>query len=105
MYSEKLSGSSSSSNHFPYFIYLYKDVPYFCQWESRDLAKAILEKTITTDDDPKWKTKGGHLVLFLGYDKGKQEFYIHNPSGTSKETQEYAPVKFRDFTLFSVAAV
>lgn len=46
------------------------------------------------------KTKGGHLVLLVGYDKSKQEFYLHNPSGISKETQEYAVVKFDDFKKF-----
>lgn len=191
-----------------------RDIPYFCQWESRDLAKSLLEKKITTDDDPDWKksgaktkkdyhdwswsgcgmactkmilahrtgkvvplvelgtrcatyggytmplesspglyyklyvtfvakefgwkarvvqgmtfqelmyelsqgnyviagvsprirepeskprTKGGHLVLIVGYDKTRQEFYLHNPSGISKETQEYAAVTFHDFKKF-----
>lgn len=194
--------------------FVHKNVPYFCQWESRGLAKEILEKKITTDDDPKWKTSGaktkkeyhdwswsgcgmactkmilahqsgkviplvelgkkcteyggyimpletspglfykpyvtfvenefhwsakvvqgmsdaelmhelgkggyviasvspqirypqskpkaksGHLVLVLGYDKAKKEFYLHNPSGISKETQEYAAVSFQDFKKF-----
>lgn len=194
--------------------FVHKDVPYFCQWESRDLAKQLLEKKITTDDDPNWKksgaktkkeyhdwswsgcgmactkmilayrtgkvvplvdlgtkcaeyggytiplessvglyykpyiayvdkelgwkakiiqgitfqelmhelskgnyviagvspqirypdskpkVKGGHLVLMVGYDKSKQEFYLHNPSGISKETQEYAAVTFNDFKKF-----
>lgn len=194
--------------------FIHKDVPYFCQWESRDLAKSILEKKITTDDDPNWKKSGaktkkeyhdwswsgcgmactkmilahrtgkvipivelgkkcaeyggyiiplgssaglyykpyvtfvaqefewkakiiqgmtfaelmhelgqgnyviasvspqirrpvsrpkaknGHLVLMVGYDKTKQEFYLHNPSGISTETQEYATVKFDDFKKF-----
>jgi hypothetical protein len=194
--------------------FVHEDVPYFCQWESRDLAKSILEKKITTDDDPNWKKsgakdkkeyrdwswsgcgmactkmilahttgrvvplvklgtrcaeyggytmpledsvglyykpyltyvdnefnwkarivqgmtfpelmyelgkgnyviagvspqirnpdsmpkiKGGHLVLMLGYDKTKQEFYLHNPSGVSRDTQEYATVKFKDFRKF-----
>lgn len=37
---------------------MHKNVPYFCQWESRDLAKKILTKQITTDDDPNWKASG-----------------------------------------------
>lgn len=44
--------------------------------------------------------KGGHLVLLVGYNKVKQEFYLHNPSGISKATQEYAAVKFNDFKKF-----
>jgi hypothetical protein len=192
----------------------HENVPYFCQWESKDLAGKILAKEISTDDDPKWKasgakdkkeynawswsacgmactkmilayrtgqvlpivelgkkcakyggytmplessvgllykpyikfvseefgwkakivesmsmnevmqelgqgnfiivsvsplirnpksqpkTKGGHLVLMTGYDKSKGEFYIHNPSGTSKSSQEYAAVSFDDFKKF-----
>jgi len=194
--------------------FVHKDVPYFCQWESRDLAGQILEKQLSTDDDPRWKasgaktkkeyhdwswsacgmactkmilaqrtgkivpivelgkkcaeyggytlplehspglyykpyltfvekefkwkarvvqgmtfqelmhelgkgnyviagvspliryphskpkTKSGHLVLMVGYDKTAREFYLHNPSGISKETQEYAAVKFDDFKKF-----
>jgi hypothetical protein len=194
--------------------FMFKDVPYFCQWESRDLARQLVEGKITADDDPNWKasgaktkkeyhdwswsacgmactkmilahrtgkvvpivelgkkcteyggytmpledspglyykpyavfvgkefgwkasivqgmtfqelmhelgkgnyiiagvnaqirdprskpeTKSGHLVLLLGYDKNKQEFYLHNPSGVSKETQEYAAIKFSDFKKF-----
>jgi len=38
--------------------FVHKDVPYFCQWESRELAKQILEKQISTDDDPNWKASG-----------------------------------------------
>jgi len=46
------------------------------------------------------RVKGGHLILMVGYDNAKQEFYLHNPSGISKETQEYAAVKFNDFKKF-----
>lgn len=194
--------------------FVHEDVLYFCQWESRELAKQILEKQISTDDDLNWKAsgaktkkeyhdwswsacgmactkmilahctgkvvsivelgkkcaeyggytlpledsaglyykpyvafvekefrwkaktvqgmsfqelmhelgrgnyviagvsphirhpesrpkgKGGHLILMLGYDKTKREFYLHNPSGILKETQEYAVVKFNDFRKF-----
>jgi hypothetical protein len=194
--------------------FVYEKVPYFSQWESPDLAKQLLAKEITTDDDPRWKrsgaktkeeyqewswsgcgmactkmlvaratgkviplvelgkkcaeyggytmplrdsigllykpytafvdkefgwrtriaqgmsqkelmhelsrgnyviagvspnirdphskpkVKGGHLVLMLGYDRMEKEFYLHNPSGISKETQEYAAVSFDDFKKF-----
>jgi len=194
--------------------FVHEGVPYFCQWESRELAKQLIEKKITTDDDLNWKAsgaktkkeyhdwswsacgmactkmilahrtgkvvpivalgkrcaeyggytmplensaglyykpyivfvekefqwkarivqgmtfqelmhelgrgnyviagvsphirypdskpkiKGGHLVLMVGYDKAKQKFYLHNPSGISKETQEYATIKFSDFKKF-----
>jgi hypothetical protein len=193
---------------------VHANVPYFCQWESRELAKQILEKQISTDDDPRWrasgaktkreysawswsacgmactkmilahrtgevipivqlgkkcaeyggyampledsiglyfkpyltfvdkefgwkarvmqgmglpelmhelgkgnyviagvspqirypaskpKIKSGHLVLMVGYDKTRQEFYLHNSSGISKETQEYAAIAFDDFKKF-----
>lgn len=46
------------------------------------------------------KTKGGHLVLLVGYDRGKKEFYFHNPSGISPKTQEYAAISFADFKKF-----
>lgn len=45
-------------------------------------------------------TKGGHLVVILGYDLDKQEFYLHNPSGNSVESQKYAKVSFKDFKKF-----
>ena len=46
------------------------------------------------------KTKGGHLILLLGYDKPKRELYFHNPSGDSAATQAYATISFRDFKKF-----
>lgn len=52
--------------------------------------------------DPKSKavTKGGHLILLLGYDSDKREIYFHNPSGTTKATQAYAAISFDDFEKF-----
>src|SRR5690349_18194630 len=38
--------------------FVHKAVPYFCQWESRDLAKQIVDGHISTDDDPNWKASG-----------------------------------------------
>jgi hypothetical protein len=44
--------------------------------------------------------KGGHLILMLGYDLDKKEFYFHNPSGESRKNQEYAAISFKDFQKF-----
>ena len=46
------------------------------------------------------KTRGGHLVLVLGYDLQKKELYLHNPSGYSKSSQEFAAISFVDFYKF-----
>ncbi|MGB4768446.1 MAG: C39 family peptidase [Candidatus Saccharimonas sp.] len=46
------------------------------------------------------KIKGGHLVLMLGYDLDKQELYLHNPSGSLPEAQEYAAISLKDFDKF-----
>jgi hypothetical protein len=46
------------------------------------------------------KSKGGHLVLLLGYDLDKREIYFHNPSGASKEAQANAVIGFGDFEKF-----
>lgn len=46
------------------------------------------------------KTRGGHLVLVLGYDLNKKELYFHNPSGDTHKTQEYAAIGFGDFKKF-----
>jgi hypothetical protein len=45
-------------------------------------------------------SKGGHLVLILGYDLLKKELYFHNPSGFKPETQHYAVISFDDFKKF-----
>jgi Peptidase_C39 like family len=45
-------------------------------------------------------SKGGHLVLMLGYDLDKLEFYFHNPSGFKQKTQQYATISFADFNKF-----
>lgn len=40
---------------------------------------------------------GGHLVVILGYDLAKQEFYLHDSAGFTPETQECVAVSFKDF--------
>lgn len=52
--------------------FMHKNVPYFCQWESPELAQQLLEKIITTDDDPRWKNSGA---------KTKQEYHDWSWSG------------------------
>lgn len=46
------------------------------------------------------KTKGGHLVLATGYDLDRQEIIIHNPSGNTPESQDFAKISFKDFDKF-----
>ncbi|MBI2017412.1 C39 family peptidase [Candidatus Daviesbacteria bacterium] len=45
---------------------------------------------------------GGHLVIVTGFDWNKRVLYIHNPSGfyQVKNSQQYAPVRFKDFEKF-----
>ncbi len=38
--------------------FTFTDVPYFSQWESRELNAKILSHAIDTKDDPKWKLSG-----------------------------------------------
>ncbi|MDO8461012.1 MAG: C39 family peptidase [bacterium] len=44
--------------------------------------------------------RGGHLILILGFDANQKTLFIHNPSGDTKESQEYARVSFMDFEKF-----
>lgn len=37
-------------------------VPYFCQWESADLAGAIIRKELRLEDDPAWRASGARDV-------------------------------------------
>lgn len=46
------------------------------------------------------KHRGGHLVLVVAYDLDKKNFYINNPSGNTKATQEHARVSFAEFEKF-----
>lgn len=45
-------------------------------------------------------SKGGHLILMLGYDNDKQRLYFHNPSGTDTISQAYASISYQDFKKF-----
>jgi len=38
--------------------YLHERVPYFCQWESRELAAKILDGIMPAEADPRWKDFG-----------------------------------------------
>ncbi|HSW96862.1 MAG TPA: C39 family peptidase [Candidatus Saccharimonadales bacterium] len=42
----------------------------------------------------------GHLILIVGYDMNKNNFYLHNPSGLYNTSQEFAEISFKDFTKF-----
>jgi hypothetical protein len=38
--------------------YIHKNVPYFAQWESRELVEPIITKKMKAQDDPLWKNSG-----------------------------------------------
>lgn len=42
-------------------------------------------------------SRGGHLVLVTGYNKNTREFYLNNPSGHVKNSQQHARVSFSEF--------
>ncbi len=44
--------------------------------------------------------KGGHLVIISGFDITDNILYIHNPSGISKNTQEYVEVSIPIFNKY-----
>jgi hypothetical protein len=44
--------------------------------------------------------KGGHLVVVVGYDYFKKLLFLHNPSGDTRESQEYAQISFGNFKRF-----
>jgi|SRR3989344_1765183 len=46
---------------------LYKNVPYFSQWESKDLVNDIINKKISAKDDPLWRKSGA---------KNKEEYEL-----------------------------
>lgn len=45
-------------------------------------------------------TRGGHLVLIVGYDPAGNVLYLHNPSGDSRESQKFVPIHITDFQRF-----
>lgn len=53
---KRLHGKVQKSTHKKSFIH--KDIPYFSQWESRDLVEKIIKKQISAADDPHWKESG-----------------------------------------------
>lgn len=64
-----------------------------------NLIMASVSPYIRNPEDVNFK-QGKHLVLVLGYDLKKQIFYLHNPSGIYKKSQEYAEISFRNFNKF-----
>ncbi len=46
------------------------------------------------------RQKGGHLLLMTGFDQKKKVFYLHNPSGYYRKSQENAEITFKDFEKF-----
>lgn len=52
--------------------FLHEDVPYYSQWESRNLNKDIVNNNIDARDDPRWKESGA---------KTKEEYNIWSWNG------------------------
>lgn len=50
--------------------------------------------------DSKPATKGGHLILVLGYDLERKTIVFHNPSGDTTKNQEYSEISFPQFEKF-----
>lgn len=50
--------------------------------------------------DSKPSTKGGHLILLLGYDLDKRTILFHNPSGDTNKNQGYVEIPFSQFENF-----
>lgn len=42
--------------------FVHKNVPYFSQWESRELVEKIITKQIKASDDPRWRDSGAKNV-------------------------------------------
>lgn len=42
--------------------FLHKNVPYFAQWESRELVRDILDKKVLAQDDPRWRESGAQTA-------------------------------------------
>ncbi|RJQ27245.1 hypothetical protein C4577_01695 [Candidatus Parcubacteria bacterium] len=42
---------------------VYKNVPHYSQWESKELIGSIIQGKISAEDDPKWKNSGAKTKL------------------------------------------
>lgn len=67
-----------------------------------DTEKYVIASVHPGIKNPHVKPSGkkGHLILVIGYDTKKKLFYLHNPSGVYKKSQEYAEVSFSDFNRY-----
>jgi hypothetical protein len=45
-------------------------------------------------------SQGGHLVLLVGFDLEKETLLLHNPSGDTRDSQEYCEIACADFEKF-----
>ncbi|MDO8657702.1 MAG: C39 family peptidase [Candidatus Levybacteria bacterium] len=53
-------------------VFINKNIPYFSQWESKDLVNDIISKKISAKDDPLWKMSGA---------KTKEEYELWSWNG------------------------
>ena len=56
VFAKQLHSSLRKSAHSSRFVR--DDVPYFSQWESRELVEKIITKKVKAEDDPRWRESG-----------------------------------------------
>lgn len=60
LHSKQLHAKLRRKTHKKAFVH--KDVPYFSQWESRELVEKIVTGQIEAKDDPRWRESGAENV-------------------------------------------
>lgn len=70
----------------------------FYEMNKENFFMAKVDTGIRNPD--KGKLKKNNYVLITGYDLKKELFYIHNPVGIYRQSQENAQVSFREFRQF-----
>jgi uncharacterized protein YvpB len=57
---KRIQSKLKRKTHKSHFIH--QDIPYFSQWESRELVEKIIMKQIEAKDDPRWRKSGAQDV-------------------------------------------
>lgn len=60
LFAKRVHTKMRRKTHEPRFIH--QQLPYFSQWESRELVEKIITKQIEAKDDPRWRESGAESV-------------------------------------------